>query len=298
MNIVQLKNFITIADLGSMAKAAEYLYVAQSTLSRQIASLEEEMGTVLFVRGMTTLTLTEAGRLVLEEARKTVDRWDRLSKNFAETKNQIKGTLRIGFQGNYLNDELRQAIKEFGNKYPGIDIKLIRKEFRGLVKAIESEGADGIIVTEAATNGLSDVEAWTVDTDNETLCCVPADSELAHKKEITPEDIVGHKFFLVNDAASITDTTVQHLNKIGVIADFEFVSNVDTMMILVGAGKGISIVGSSIFIGPYENVSFIPSCIWERSAKIQFVYKKANKNPALPLFGEVLQRVAQGCDKN
>ena len=47
-----------------MTKAAETLYITQPTLSRQIAELEEEMGTPLFVRNNRSVTLTDAGQLL------------------------------------------------------------------------------------------------------------------------------------------------------------------------------------------------------------------------------------------
>ena len=59
-----LKYFLTVAREENMTRAAEALYITQPTLSRQIAELEEELGTPLFVRGQRSVTLTDAGVLL------------------------------------------------------------------------------------------------------------------------------------------------------------------------------------------------------------------------------------------
>lgn len=59
-----LKYFLTVAQEENMTRAAEALYITQPTLSRQIAELEEELGTPLFVRGHRSVTLTDAGVLL------------------------------------------------------------------------------------------------------------------------------------------------------------------------------------------------------------------------------------------
>lgn len=61
MEIRTLRYFWTIAEEGTVSKAAEALHITQPTLSRQIKELEEELGTELFIRGRRQIQLTEAG---------------------------------------------------------------------------------------------------------------------------------------------------------------------------------------------------------------------------------------------
>lgn len=73
MELRHLKYFVTIADEGSITKAAEKLLIAQPPLSRQLQYLEEEIGTPLFVRGRGRQTvLTEAGERFLPYARQVL----------------------------------------------------------------------------------------------------------------------------------------------------------------------------------------------------------------------------------
>ena len=72
MNISQLECFLSVADHLSFAKAAEELSISQPAASHQIQSLENELGGKLFHRTTRTVTLTEAGREFLDDARRMV----------------------------------------------------------------------------------------------------------------------------------------------------------------------------------------------------------------------------------
>ena len=64
MDIRTLKNFMKIAEYGSICRAAESLHIAQPPLSRQLKVLEDELGTKLFERSSKGVKLTEKGQLL------------------------------------------------------------------------------------------------------------------------------------------------------------------------------------------------------------------------------------------
>lgn len=73
MDIRILRYFLTVAKEQNFTKAAEQLNITQPTLSRQLAALEEELGTALFIRGNRSITLTEAGILLKRRALEIID---------------------------------------------------------------------------------------------------------------------------------------------------------------------------------------------------------------------------------
>ena len=73
MEIRTLRYFWTIAEEGTVSKAAEALHITQPTLSRQIKELEEELGTELFIRGRRQIQLTEAGMLLKSRAEEILE---------------------------------------------------------------------------------------------------------------------------------------------------------------------------------------------------------------------------------
>src|SRR3546814_18828521 len=72
MHGISLKYFVAVAQTGSLSAASRQLHVAVSAISRQIARLEEEAGAPLFERAPRGMAPSEAGRLPLAHARRTL----------------------------------------------------------------------------------------------------------------------------------------------------------------------------------------------------------------------------------
>jgi DNA-binding transcriptional LysR family regulator len=120
MDLRRVKAFIAVAETLSVTKAAERLHISQPPLSRHIHHLEEELGVTLFVRHRHGVTLTEAGRRLLEKARVV----DAAASEFALTARQVSSgedQIRIGI-GWGLWDVVNRIRVEFARRYPGITI--------------------------------------------------------------------------------------------------------------------------------------------------------------------------------
>ena len=83
MELEQLRVFLAAAEAGGFSPAARALYVSHSTVSRTVAALERELGTPLFVRSNRTQTLTEAGRVLADEARGLLMQAERVKQTLA-----------------------------------------------------------------------------------------------------------------------------------------------------------------------------------------------------------------------
>lgn len=89
MELRQLEHFVTTADFGSTRRAAETLYTSQSSVSKNISMLEEELGVTLFVRSNRGVSLTEAGREFYDQAHAILQNV-RLMKQMGRQKNTRK----------------------------------------------------------------------------------------------------------------------------------------------------------------------------------------------------------------
>lgn len=70
MSLAQIETFVTVAETGNVSRASARLHVAQPALSRQIRSLEDELGTALFARTPRGMSLLPQGELFLAHARR------------------------------------------------------------------------------------------------------------------------------------------------------------------------------------------------------------------------------------
>jgi DNA-binding transcriptional LysR family regulator len=121
----RIRIFRTIAKAGSFTRGAESLGVSQSAASRQVTTLEHELGVPLFVRHARGLLLTEQGELLFKTAEDMRTRLENTQKRMAETSEVPSGTLKvnatIGFGGTWL----ARRIAEFLDLYPSVHVELI-----------------------------------------------------------------------------------------------------------------------------------------------------------------------------
>ncbi len=96
MELKQLNYFRSVAKAGSFSRASDALVVVQPALSRQIARLEEEIGTKLFYRNGRGVMLTDAGRRFLEVVERTLDDLSTVCTELRAEQTTPRGTVRLG----------------------------------------------------------------------------------------------------------------------------------------------------------------------------------------------------------
>lgn len=187
MELRVLKYFLTVAAEGNITRAADILHVTQPTLSRQLKELEDEMGTALLIRGKRSVTLTDEGFLFRQQAETIVELADKLEHTFSDKKDIICGTVRIGATEAVGGRTLAVCMKEFREKYPGVQFELYNGMADNIKEMIEHGLLDlGLVMEPIDTAKFEYVrmpqkETWGI--------LVRRDHQLAKKETVTAEDI-------------------------------------------------------------------------------------------------------------
>ena len=187
MELRVLKYFLTVAVEGNITRAADILHVTQPTLSRQLKELEDEMGTALLIRGKRSVTLTDEGFLFRQQAETIVELADKLEHTFTDKKDIICGTVRIGATEAVGGRTLAVCMKEFREKYPGVQFELYNGMADNIKEMIEHGLLDlGLVMEPIDTAKFEYVrmpqkETWGI--------LVRRDHQLAKKETVTAEDI-------------------------------------------------------------------------------------------------------------
>jgi LysR family transcriptional regulator, benzoate and cis,cis-muconate-responsive activator of ben and cat genes len=125
LELRQLRYFAAVARERNFTRAAQILHIAQPPLSRQIQQLEDELGVTLIERGSRPLRLTDAGRLLFEQAVQLLERVEEM-KAIAQRLNEAeRPRFRIGFVPSTLYGRLPELIRRYRTVRPGVELTLI-----------------------------------------------------------------------------------------------------------------------------------------------------------------------------
>lgn len=144
MELQTLRNFIEIADHGSITAAARTLGISQPGLSRQLKDLEKELGVKLLVRGNRRVTLTEDGTYLLNRARELTAIAER-TKNNLQSKHALGGDLYIGAGETSGKRLVLHVAQELRHQYPGLHVHVTYGSDEGLVANLEAGMYDFIL---------------------------------------------------------------------------------------------------------------------------------------------------------
>jgi DNA-binding transcriptional LysR family regulator len=121
----QLSYFVAAVDHGSFVAAAEAVHVAQPSLSEQVRRLEHSLGVVLFVRTNRRLQLTEAGRVLLPQARRTLAAAAALTESVRHVRELSGGTVSFGTFSSAHLYLLTALVGDFRTQYPGVVTRVV-----------------------------------------------------------------------------------------------------------------------------------------------------------------------------
>ena len=121
----QLRYFVAVARERNFTRAAEKLRIAQPPLSRQIQQMEDELGVALFDRSSRPLALTDAGRLLFEQAVQVLDRMGEMKTMMHKLLEAEKPRFAMGFVPSTLYGYLPEVIRRYRAARPGVELTLL-----------------------------------------------------------------------------------------------------------------------------------------------------------------------------
>ncbi len=189
MELRVLQYFLVVAREENITKAASLLHITQPTLSRQLMSLEEELGVKLFRRGKHSIVLTEDGMLLRRRAQEIVDLAEKTAKELMHGEEAVSGEISIGCGETQNMKPLAEIMASFQQKYPDVSFHIYTAIADDVKERLENGTLDmGLLLEPVEISRYHYVrmplkEKWQV--------LMRRDSRLAKKEKIRPEDLVG-----------------------------------------------------------------------------------------------------------
>ncbi len=208
MDSNSLRAFLTIVDQGSFSEAAEALHLTQPAISKRLATLEQQLGSLLIDRSHRQIRLTDAGARLLPHARRILDEIHNARVSLSADNQAVGGELQLIASHHIGLHHLPNWLRRFTAEYPEVKLNLQFMESDAAYEQMRKRRAELAFVTlsDSMESDLSVYEQWS----DPMAFATGRDHELALKSPLTLSDLAGYPA-LLPDTTTATYRTVSRL---------------------------------------------------------------------------------------
>ncbi len=210
MSDFRLKVFQCVAKNLSFTKASQELFISQPAITKHIHELESNYGAQLFERKGNRITLTDAGRLLLNHCEQILDEYKKLDYEMNLLHNDFVGELRLGASTTIAQYVLPPILAQYIKRYPKVKLSLLNGNSRDIEEALQEHRIDLGLVE--GTNRLPNLK-YSKFLDDELVAVIPSDSRLTDKEEMTPQELKNIPLVLREYGSGTLDVIEQALSR-------------------------------------------------------------------------------------
>lgn len=287
MNTQQLESFVQVAENLNFARAAEVLNITQSAVSRQINSLEDELGTKLFQRSTRTVSLTPAGLSFLDDAKEVLKKLQLASLKIQNHSASNIQVITIGCSNESNLIPLSKTLSQCRLQMPGLHPFVRVIPFRSILNLFIHGEIDilfGFKDDIPVRDGIIYKELIKI-----PVCCViPEGHPYSPKDEIYEEELLSENIIICNsyEIPSKIANIQNHLANRFLPESTYYCENLQVMLTLIKAGYGFALLPDKASVD--SGLSFIPLSGYP-PVSYGFFYKSNSRNPLIKKFISIVQ---------
>jgi DNA-binding transcriptional LysR family regulator len=264
LDIKHLQYFIEVSNFNSFSRAADHLFITQPTISKMIKNLEAELGVALFDRSRKQLTLTDAGLIILEQAKLIDKAFNNLETELDNLTGLKKGHIRIGLPPIFNAHHFLKIVGSFHEKYPGITFQLVEDGSKKIEEDVGKNLLDVGIIVLPTKNELFNHFSFM---EEDLKLILHPSHPLAEREEVQLAELANESFILFNKDFVLNDRIILSCNNVGfnphIISESSQQSFIEEM---VSFKLGISLLPESICHNLNKNIKSVkvvnPSISW------------------------------------
>lgn len=248
MDLLKMMSFCSIYECGSVSKAADKLFCSQPALSKQIASLETELGYPLFERNGKKMVINENGEIFYRFAKTVLNDYSLLKRELYLKNNQTVHEVRFGttnFIGTYL---LPPVLSKFKAVYPSTPVNFTVNFLPSIIELLEKDFINFAIIP--ANDQIVHDKKYVCDPflEDEFVLVVPTNHPLNELDNISIYDISEYTFLLSQEQSATRKFIDDILLSYNIQLSSEInMDNINTIKHGILSGLGISIL-------PYKQI--------------------------------------------
>jgi len=279
MDLRTLQYFVTVAEELNITRAAEKLHMSQPPLSASIKSLEEELDTVLFIRGKRRLKLTESGQLLYRRAKEILKLADKTKSEVLSLGEGMRGTISIGLVEGMAPDIAAEWFAGFRTIHPNVRFRILDGSTDDLLEKLRTGLISLAVITSPCDNSL--LHSFQVG-EEKMAALMSRDHPLAQDngRKIRVADLVGENL-IVPSRKALIETIYRWFREVG--SEPQIVCEMDSYLdaaALAGRQVGISIYPRTAYI-PNDSLVFKEIAGNDKKMEYLFVWRKGHPLPTI-----------------
>jgi LysR family hydrogen peroxide-inducible transcriptional activator len=240
MELHQLRYFVAVARAGSFSRAAERCHVSQPSLSQQIGKLEGRLKQRLFDRLGRRVSLTEAGRLLLDRAEAILAAVDDAERRMRDGANLEGARLAVGAIPTVAPYLLPPVLKRFLRRHPGVDLTVHEDVTRRLVETTAAGDLDLAVLALPVADERLQAEPLLTEP---LLLALPPRHRLGKRRRVAVEDLAEERFILLDEMHCLGEQVLSFCRANGCQPRIACRSaQLATVQKLIALGQGVSLL--------------------------------------------------------
>lgn len=289
MDLRQLRYFVAVAEELHFTRAAQRLGVAQPTLSLQVRMLEKELGVTLLKRSKRRVELTQPGRVFLAEAKRLLDSATAAIKAAQSADAGKLGRLVVVCGPTSAYAGLLGVLERYRRQSPRVDLQVLESPVSDAVVTVEEGKADVGLVVPYFDSSL--LKRETV-LELPLLAAVPKSHALAAAKTLSLKQLSEQPFVLFGQrrGSGFYERVLAICNASGFTPRIlESMEDIHTLLYVVGAGYGVSLVPATLEPTVQREVALIPLHDPLATLELAMVWRSDATAPTLKGFLETVR---------
>lgn len=238
MTLQQLQYIIAVDRFRSFAKAADHCGVAQPTLSKMIAKLEEELDVRIFDRTRHKVSPTSIGSRILRQAEKTVQEASKIAEIVSEMRNELKGDLRIAVGPSIAPYILPGFIRVYGAACPDVSLSVEEMRPDNMIEAL----GRGAIDVAVATSGKQNGDIFEIPLYEEPFWVYLSESCIRRLPEFTPDQLSHESMWIMREVQCLRESAFSFCKARESGRRVYEAGNIETLVRVVDENGGFTII--------------------------------------------------------
>lgn len=284
MELRHLRYFVAVAEELHFHRAAERLHISQPPLSQQIRALESELGVQLLERNRRSVSLTAAGAVFLREAREILAAVDAAAETARSVARGDAGRLALGFVGSAMHSALPGILRAHRRAFPQVELVLTELPTAAQLAALMAGRIDaGVIRPPVREPGL----VFETIHREPVVIALPEDHPLAARRDVALADLVEEPFVLLarREAPGLYESLNTAMAGAGGVPEVvQEAREMQTVVGLVAAGLGVSLVPASVGADEHRGVAYRPVAGTAPTIELALAWRPDDLSPVVAAF--------------